>query len=80
MTHHIIIRGIRPFIRLQIHGMDWRTDSQFERYDSSGWVYYPQDQVLILKLRHRELVENIRIIYREEPQPVIQETVEPETL
>jgi len=74
MTHHIIIRGIRPFIKLQIHGMDWRTDSQFEQYDSSGWVYYPQDQILILKLRHRLQVENIRIIYiREEPPPVIEE-------
>jgi len=69
MTHYIMIRGIRPFIRIQIHGQDWRTDNQFERYDSSGWVYYPEDQLLILKLRHRVAVENIRIIYREAPPP-----------
>ena len=75
MTHHVMIRGVRPFIKLQIHDMDWRTDSQFERYDSSGWVYYPQDQTLIFKLRHRVTVENIRIFYRaEEPQPVIEES------
>jgi hypothetical protein len=74
MAHYTIIRGIRPFIKMQIHGMDWRTDSQFERYDSSGWVYYPQDQILILKLRHRSQSESIRIIYRyEEPPPVIKE-------
>jgi hypothetical protein len=74
MTHHVIIRGVKPFIKLQIHGMDWRTDSQFERYDSSGWAYYSQDQILILKLRHRLQVENIRIVYRlEEPPPVIEE-------
>ncbi|MDR2966142.1 MAG: hypothetical protein LBU88_10260 [Treponema sp.] len=69
MTHYVIIRGVRPFNRIQIHGMDWRTDSQFERYDSSGWVYHAQDQILILKLRHRETVENVRIIYRAEPAP-----------
>jgi len=70
MNHYVMIRGVRPFIRIQIHGMDWRSDSQFEIYDSSGWVYYPQEQVLVLKLRHRSTVENVRIIYRsEEPLP-----------
>jgi hypothetical protein len=77
-AHYMIIRGIRPFIKIQIHGMDWRTDSQFERYDSSGWVYYPQEQILILKLRHRTTAENILVFYREEPQPAVQEVVEPE--
>jgi hypothetical protein len=72
--HHVIIRGVKPFIKLRIHDTDWRTDSQFERYDSSGWVYYPQDQILILKLRHREPVENILIYYRVVvPPPVIDE-------
>jgi hypothetical protein len=74
MTHFLIIRGVRPFTRIQIHGMDWRTDSQFERYDSSGWVYYSGDQTLVLKLRQRLTLENVRIIYRvTEPVPVINE-------
>jgi hypothetical protein len=77
MTHHVMIRGVRPFVKLQIHGMDWRTDSQFEIYDSSGWVYYPQEQTLIVKLRHREAVENITIFYRvAEPPPVIETETE----
>ncbi|MCL2759602.1 MAG: hypothetical protein FWD22_05270 [Treponema sp.] len=80
MSHHLIIRGVRPFIRIQIHGMDWRSDSQFERYDSSGWVYYPENQILILKLRHRTTVENVRLIYRiEEPRPVVEADTETET-
>jgi hypothetical protein len=80
MTHFMLIRGVRPFIRIQMHGTDWRSDSQFERYDSSGWVYYPGDQILILKLRHRVTVENIRIIYRViEPIPVIEESYDTET-
>jgi len=67
-SHHMIIRGVRPFLSIQIHGMAWRSDPQFEIYDSSGWVYYPEDQILILKLRHRSTIENVRLIYRmEEP-------------
>ncbi|MCL2196426.1 MAG: hypothetical protein FWB77_02295 [Treponema sp.] len=69
MAHHMIVRGVRPFLRIQIHGMDWRSDNQFERYDSSGWVYYPEDQILIVKLRHRTTTENIRLIYRAEVPP-----------
>jgi hypothetical protein len=70
-THYIIIHGVRPFLNVRLHDINFRTDSQFERYDSSGWVYYSQDQVLILKLKHRVTVENISIIYRQEPQPVV---------
>ena len=71
MTHHLIIRGVRPFISIQIHGQAWRSDPQFERYDSSGWVYYPDDQILILRLRHRTALENVRIVYRAPaPAPV----------
>jgi len=64
MAHFMIIRGVRPFLRIQIHGMEWRSDSQFERYDSSGYVYYPEEQILILKLKHRSTVETVRLIYR----------------
>jgi len=68
-SHHIIIRGVRPFLRIQIHGMDWRSDPQFEIYDSSGWIYYPDNQVLVLKLRHRSSMEYVRLIYREAAAP-----------
>jgi len=75
-THYVIVRGVRPFIKIQMHGQDWRTDSQFERYDSSGWIYYSQDQTLILKLKHRTTLESVRIFYRVEAPPVIQEETE----
>jgi len=64
MTHHLIIRGIQPFLSIQIHAQTWRSDPQFEIYDSSGWVYYQDQQVLVLKLRHQAAVENVRIVYR----------------
>jgi len=77
MTHHLMIAGVRPFIKIQIHNTDYRSDPQFERYDSSGWVYYPQEQVLVIKLRHRTPAENIKIIYTVViPPPVVEETGE----
>jgi hypothetical protein len=76
--HYVIICGIRPFIRLQLYGADWRSEPQFERSDSSGWIYYPQNQILILKLRHRTAVENVRLVYWEPPPPPVIEITEDE--
>jgi hypothetical protein len=70
-THYMIIRGIQSFSRIQLYGVDYRSDSQFERYDSSGWMYSAQEQTLIVKMRHRSSDETIRIIYREAPRPVV---------
>jgi hypothetical protein len=62
-THYMMIRGVRPFSKIQLYNIDFRTDPQFERYDSSGWVYSSQDQILVLKMKHRSTVEHIRIFY-----------------
>jgi hypothetical protein len=81
----MIIRGIRTVSRVQLYGMDYRTDTQFERYDSSGWSYSAQEQSLIVKMKHRSSDEVIRVILREAPrpapppQPVIEERRESET-
>jgi len=62
-THYMLIRGVRPFTKLQLYDKDFRTDPEFERYDSSGWRYYAADQTLLLKMRHRSPVEHVRIFY-----------------
>jgi hypothetical protein len=62
-THYMLIRGVRPFRKIQLYGMDFRTDPQFERYDSSGWVYQPVEQTLLLKMKHRAAAEHIRIFF-----------------
>jgi hypothetical protein len=62
-THYMILRGIQPFVRMQLYNINFRSDPQFEIYDSSGWVYIPQEQCLIIKMRHRSTVEHIRIFY-----------------
>jgi hypothetical protein len=60
-THYMLIRGIRPFAKIQLYNMDYRTDPQFERYDSSGWIYSSSEQILLLKMKHRTPVEHIKI-------------------
>ena len=77
-SHYMLIQGIRPFARLQLYDMDFRTDPQFERYDSSGWAYNSQEQTLLVKMKHRAAEERIRIIFREAPRPVIRQEPEPE--
>jgi hypothetical protein len=62
-THYLIIRGLRPFTQIQIYGVDYRSDAQFERYDSAGWVYDRAEQALLVKMRHRSPEEHIRVLY-----------------
>jgi hypothetical protein len=62
-AHYMLIRGIMPFTKIQLYGIDYRTDPQFERYDSSGWSYSEAEQTLLLKMKHRTPVEHIRIFY-----------------
>ncbi|MDR3145737.1 MAG: hypothetical protein LBU21_05620 [Treponema sp.] len=60
-SHYLLLQGIGPFYRLQFYGMDWRSDPNFERYDSSGWAYHAQERILALKVKHRTAVEHVRI-------------------
>ncbi|MDR2865404.1 MAG: hypothetical protein LBV68_07340 [Spirochaetaceae bacterium] len=62
-AHYFIVRGLRPFKKIQIRGMDYRSDPQFERYNSPGWVYRESDRTLLVKLYHREEVEFLKIFY-----------------
>ena len=68
-SHYVILRGVRPFNRIQIHNTDWRSDPRFELFDASGWVYFPQQQTLLLKVRHRLATEQVRIYYSPPPAP-----------
>jgi hypothetical protein len=63
-THYMILRGVRPFVKIQLYNIDFRTDPQFERYDSSGWSYNAQEQALLLKMKHRATVEHVQISYQ----------------
>jgi hypothetical protein len=62
-THYIYILNTKPFSRIQLRGMDWRSDPQFEQYNAPGWRYSPAEQVLMVKVVQQSMVENIRIVF-----------------
>ncbi|MDR1956972.1 MAG: hypothetical protein LBQ30_08975 [Treponema sp.] len=62
-THYLLIRGIPRPNRIQIYDIDYRTAPDFERYNSSGWSYSASEQTLLVKMRHRNPVEHIKIFY-----------------
>jgi len=64
LTHYVIFKGIKPFIRIQLYNIDYRTDPQFETYDSSGWLYKDTNQTLFVKMKHKSSTEAVRM-YKE---------------
>jgi hypothetical protein len=62
-THHLLIRGVNQFSKIQLRDMDYRSDPRFEEYNSPGWVYSASEQTLLVKLLHRSEQEHIRIFY-----------------
>ena len=69
-THYMIIRGIRPFYRIQIHEIDFRTDPRFEMYNSSGYIYDERTRTLLLKMKHKKDDEDIVLFLGRPPEPV----------
>lgn len=61
-THYFAIKGIKPFVRIYMHGTKWPSDPNFQRY-SDGWVYDKTRETLYVKLKHRVDNERIRILY-----------------
>lgn len=72
LTHYVILTGINPFRRIQIYNMDFRTDPQFEIYNSSGYVYRLSMKSLLLKSRHKSQHEIVKLFYRDvqNPEPI----------
>jgi len=62
-THYMLVRGVKPFQKIQLYGIDFRTDPRFERYDSSGWAYSESEQTLMLKMKHKSRTEIVGIFY-----------------
>jgi hypothetical protein len=59
----MLIRNVPPSFRIQLYNMNYRTDPNFERYNSSGWAYSASEQTLLVKMRHREALEYIRLFW-----------------
>ncbi|MDR1468852.1 MAG: hypothetical protein LBT00_06125 [Spirochaetaceae bacterium] len=62
-AHHLLIRGVNRFSKIQLRDMDYRSDPRFEEYNSPGWVYSASEKTLLVKMVHRYEEEHIRIFY-----------------
>jgi len=82
-THYVMLRNVPPFPLLQIYEVNWRRAVDFESYyNSSGWYYFEQERILVLKINQRSGTENVKIYFTvprapEPPPPPVQQ--EPET-
>jgi hypothetical protein len=61
--HYFLIRGVPRFSRIQMRELDYRSDPQFERYNSPGWVYNAAQQTLCVKMVNRIDVEHILVFF-----------------
>lgn len=63
-----IISGIQSFSAISIYGMNYRSDPQFEKYASSGYVYRPEEWTLLLKTRHKSDTEQVALTFGAKPK------------
>jgi hypothetical protein len=61
-THYILMQGIRPFARLELFGLTWRNDPNFELY-VKGRHYNRQTQTLMIKHTDANPEQDIVVAY-----------------
>ena len=74
--HHFALYDIDPFDEIQMHGIPWKSDPEFQIY-SDGWVYDSLRRALFVKIRHRSELQSIRIIRRPAASSAVPETAAP---
>ena len=67
-SHYLTLHGVRPFYRIELYGIPFRSDVRFEMYNSSGYSYNPNTRILYLKMRHKSEYETIRLSFGTAPQ------------
>ena len=67
-SHYLTLHGIRPFYRIELYGIPFRSDARFEMYNSSGYAYNANSKILYLKMRHKSEYETIRLSFGTSPQ------------
>jgi hypothetical protein len=68
-THYMVLRGIKPFSRIVIYGMDFHSDPSFESYNSSGYRYNEDTGTLYLKMRHKSEYEDVILYFGQAAKP-----------
>lgn len=60
-SHYLTLHGIKPFYRIEMYGIPFRSDARFEMYNSSGYAYDAENKILYVKMRHKSEYEVIRL-------------------
>lgn len=79
-SHYVTLHGIRPFYRIELYGIPFRSDARFEMYNSSGYTYNASAKVLYLKMRHKNEYETIKLSLGKAPQEKPVKVSAPETV
>lgn len=62
-SHYVSLYGVKPFIKIQLYGLDYNMDAGFEGYNASGYFFKRASGIMYLKMRHKEQAEEIRLFY-----------------
>jgi hypothetical protein len=62
-AHYMAVYGIGTFTNIQLYGIDYSADREFEIYNASGFVYDAGDRALYLKMKHKKESEDIRLSF-----------------
>lgn len=65
-SHYMIFTGIKPFNAIEMYGLNYRSDPQFEIYNSPGYIYDFATQTLFVKMRHKAEYEKVVLTYSEQ--------------
>ncbi len=62
-SHYVILEGVAPFDKIQLYGINYNMDPEFEIYNASGYYFMRNDKKLFVKMRHKKAQEDIRLYY-----------------
>jgi hypothetical protein len=62
-SHYLTLYGVKPYVKIQLYGLDYNMDAGFENYNASGYFYKKTAGAMYLKMRHKARGENIRLFY-----------------
>ena len=62
ISHNVVIKGMRPFTLVRLHGTAWHTDPTYYKY-SAGWSYDSTTGTFFLKITGKTDQEEIDIVY-----------------
>ncbi|HUI71089.1 MAG TPA: hypothetical protein VL354_11265 [Spirochaetia bacterium] len=58
IPHHLVIRGLRGFQQIRLHGIAWHADPSYAKY-SDGWFYDEDGKTLFMKITGKQDKEEV---------------------